>query len=305
MKNLEKLDSENLRKKFCRDFSIPVKVYQSPYFEYSLNLLNDSLGIAKKLEVFLKTKEQLGLDGLFTEWNRLKDAIAEQVKSKPSYDELSKKIFMPKKLGIANGHPYNHRDKDFTIVSIDIKSANYNALKYYNPELVLDSTDYKDLISKFSDCELFTESKIFRQLLFEPLLASKQASLQQEIITKTFEELNLTTEAKMVGRDELIFLLPKTEDLAAVDNDFKQKISKTSLGHLLKAEAFNVHSIGNYGFYKQDKDGKKILKQVPTQIFAQCYKLAHNLPIEENDLVFRDSETKLLSKFLTPIKIEE
>lgn len=38
-------------------------------------------------------------------------------------------------------------------LSLDLKKANYNALKFYDPEIVLDTGFYEELISRFTDLD--------------------------------------------------------------------------------------------------------------------------------------------------------
>lgn len=299
------LSDQKMRQKFVDDYRLPIKIMESPYFEYYLKLYWDDFQLEQKAENFQKAVDKLN-GKVQGEWYRIKDTIEADVKSKPKFLELSNTTFdNNNKLQLPNGNPYNQEDAKHICVSVDIRSANYNALKHFDKSLVLDTQDYNELISKYTDLDYFKESKIFRQLIFEPLLSKKQGQIQKQITLKSAQEIiNFITpmKVKTVSNDELILLFSKeTDTLQSVNDKMNKVMEKLTHQAILKHEVFEVVHLKEKYFFKKMSDGTFLLRKVPGQVYAQCFKKVKNLPIEEYDLFFIDGESGNIAKYLTPI----
>lgn len=299
------LSDLKMRQKFVDDYRLPIKIMDSPYFEYYLKLYWDDFQLEQKAENFQKAVDKLK-GKVQSEWYRIKDSIESDVKSKPKFLELQNTTFdNNNNLQLPNGNPYNQEDGKHICVSVDIRSANYNSLKYFDKSLVLDTQDYNELISKYTDLEYFKESKIFRQLIFEPLLSKKQGQIQKKITLKSAQEImELITpmKVKTVSNDELILLFERDKETLQTVNDKMNKVmEKLTHQSILKHEVFEVVHLKDKYFFKKNIDGTFLLRKVPGQVYAQCFKKVKNLPIEDYDLLFIDGESGNIAKYLTPI----
>jgi hypothetical protein len=68
------------------------------------------------------------------------------------------------------------------MISLDMISANFSSLKYYNPALVRNCTSWNEFLSQFTSIKYFHESKFFRQLVFGSLNTKKQQIITKYII---------------------------------------------------------------------------------------------------------------------------
>lgn len=302
MKN--NLNSNFLRKKFVEDNSLPIRVYQSPYFEYFLELYKEQFNLEEKLKDFNKALNQFNGDQelLQKEWYRIKDAIENDIKSSEAYNKIKNGIPNYSKINnLPNSNPFKETYVGYSVVSVDIKTANYSSLKYFDSKLVLDTKNYYELISKYTDLDYFKNSKIFRQLVFEPLQAKSQAMIQREMTDKITSHILKEEEtikfAHHVSSDELVLFFEKTSDLMSLEHSIKDIIQKHELSDYFKVEAFNIDVLINDCFIKTTGDGKKQLKNTPAIIYPQCFKKMNNLTIEENDLIFYEPSVKQLAKF--------
>ena len=61
-----------------------------------------------------------------------------------------------------NSTPYLLENDRKFFVSIDLRSANFNSLKFYHSDLVLGCDSWEQLVSKFTEIPFWSKIKIFR-----------------------------------------------------------------------------------------------------------------------------------------------
>jgi hypothetical protein len=297
--------SNFFKKKLVKDYGLPIKILSEPYFSYYLNLYKDHFDIASKVNSLTKSIDLVdGEQCLQTEWYRIKDLIEKEIKSLPAYSSFSEykssyKIIHP----LENTNLYNQSMLTKTCVSIDIKSANYSSLKYFDKSLVMNTSNYTEFITKFSSVPIFNDSKIFRQLLFEPLDSKKQGHIQKEIISKAADVLVSILSplsARRIGNDELILVFNKSSDLMSLQEEVLSKLNNFEHKDMLKVEAFNIHQVYDKCFYKEMISGIQ-LRNVPAQLYPQIFKKIKGLKLEESDLIFFDTNTNQIAKFISPL----
>ena len=293
----------SLRQKFVDDFRLPIKIIDSPYFEHFIDLYKDEFKIEEKLNKFITALDALGEVELKAQWYKIKDQIYSDISSLPKFKDLQETIFNNKKSSFENGNPYNMDSIGKSCVSVDIITGNYTALKHFDSSLSLGTNNYKELISRYTPFEYFHDSKIFRQLIFEPLLAKKQGQIQKSIILETAEHLKTRLDfikIRTVSNDELVLVF-KESNLKNLENQVRDALAEFSHNKLLKTEAFNVKHITKDYFYKENSDGSFLLRKAPGQLYAQLFKKVKGLPVTEEDLMFIDGETQQLAKLMLPL----
>jgi hypothetical protein len=82
-----------------------------------------------------------------------------------------------------------HHDGKY-FISLDHVTANFNALKFYDPSIVLHCANWQELISKFTELEYFKRSKYFRQIVFGHLNPKKQAIISKFITSEVYRALS-------------------------------------------------------------------------------------------------------------------
>jgi hypothetical protein len=177
-------------------------------------------------------------------------------------------------------------DGDKKYISIDMKMANWQVLKKYDPEFENELGDsYVDLLKRFDVPEIFFYSKQFRQYIFGNINPKRQGRAQrvmiQEVINK-FSHLNL--EVACIKNDEVIYSFESFDDikeiLSTIDNDkFKIKLFTVE-----RVQDFRINSY-------MDKDGNFLYKEMigcnGNKFFIYLKNYIFNEPLDIRDLYFR------------------
>lgn len=298
---------ENLRKKFCDDFKLPIKIYSEPHFSYLCELYEDHLQIKEKENLFLETYAHFNnhREKFIESWYSVKDAIFAKVSQVPAFQELIKAdLNYQFKNEHSRGNPYNHGTVNKLGVSIDIRKANYSALRYYNPEIMLNTNSFEEFVELFTPLKYFQEVKIFRQLLFEPLNAKRQNTIQKkltdDLLTFIKEDSSLESpiEIRTPSADEIILFF-KGDNLAEKEQMVQDVLNKYELSTLFKVEGFVIRHLIKDMFYKQKANGEIVLRNVPYYYYPQCYKKIQGMLVHDLDLEFYFEEE--LAKFKKPL----
>ncbi len=144
-------------------------------------------------------------------------------------------------------------EEDRKYLSIDIRNANWHALKKYDPDHVNElGRSYNDLLDKFQFPEIFKHSKYLRQFIFGNIESKKISKVQRNIIQEIVRkyENNLTIEC--VRADEAIFSFDDFKDLNVLNIDesrFKTKIFSVS-----RVEDFRIDTIFDLNSNILDKE---------------------------------------------------
>lgn len=282
-----------LRKKFVKDYGLPITIYQSPYFEYYLELYEE-LHQAKTLFALYEkeVRDAGGIEAYLQSYNELKNRIIEYVKEKPSFQsfndslltEYNVKMELPKaKLY----HPDNHGGR---FISVDLEKANFHALRYFDADIVDEDETYLQWLRRFTNSEHMARSKNLRQIIFGNLNPKKQQKLQKYITHSFLEVVGQFADANSImsaSHDEII---------VRVGGDFDKEKLKEELVSVHN-HAFPLHVEEfvlkvqephlQYGYVKEYVDNGKIeFKGVPASFMAQAYKNYLNEPLDDRDLLF-------------------
>jgi len=345
---MENKNNLKLRNRFVDDFNLPISVLDSPYFEYQLKLYNSYNFANKKWQSILSLVNENygGNDELFLEdYYSCREKIITSIENSAIYKEFI----------TTSMEQYTVRDKEFNSIpkssvytevndkkyflSIDLKHANFQGLRFYSEWLV----DYKDNYQDFLKHHLgdnhpllsyFNESKYTRQIIFGKLNMSRNVTIQNYMMYKIYLSVkNIIDNGKIVihskQSDELIFEIKSVENIEQFLKNI-QKIQKTDLGYIdtrfelfqLNMHRFETSCGSNLSVYEKNtsvlkeinnelwvvNDDMNIgkIKSCPLTYFPQVYKLisSHYFNEEEicneMDLVFYYE--KNLCKFLKPIK---
>ena len=202
-----------------------------------------------------------------------------------------------------NNSIYKENNIGKTFLSIDLVKANYQSLKFIDKSLVLNSVNYDDLISKFTDYMYIKQSKYIRQVIFGHLnpkrLQKIQRYLIEQVILYVLSHENMIEDSiVMASNDEVIF---EINDFLSDDfsNTFKEITNniKNSLNIDVDIEIFTLNHLGMNCYVKEFKNKEGYQFAGVSQIYyPQVYKKYHNLPINDLDLTFKHDNQ--LVKFL-------
>lgn len=300
--------SKNALKRWVKDYDLPIKIFEEPYFSYLINLYDDVFQTKEKLNLLIDIISDFNNDDEYLSHNnKLTDNIISTIKKQRAYLEFI--TMNMDKFKILTNYPknsiYKQNNIGKTFLSIDLVKANYQSLKFIDNSLVLNSSNYDDLISKFTDYEYIKQSKYIRQVIFGHLNPKRLQKIQRYLIEQVIlyvlsHENILESSIIMASNDEVVFEI--NESLAAeFSNNFKEKINQ--IKHLLNIdvdiEIFTLNYLGMDCYVKEfiNKDGYQFAG-VSQIYYPQAYKKYHNLPINDMDLTFKHEHQ--LVKFLNP-----
>ena len=267
------IQSEQLRERFLKDNNVSIKFLKSPYFEDRYDLYNKYYNLNEVLESFLSVYNKVGNEEKYFElYNKLKDDVINYLNSSPEMlffareEDMSKFTIKNKNLPKASIYKPSNHERIF--ISIDMKSANFTALRHYNSLIVKNKDTYEDFLREFTDIDYFTKSKYIRQVVFGNVNPSRQISYEKYLMDKvviTLSEFIDIEHFVSFQNDEII--LDVTEMI--LKENFSETISKIKKilndfkkeGIILKFELFELRKIENTDGYlkkmlpESDKDG--------------------------------------------------
>jgi len=129
-------------------------------------------------------------------------------------------------------------------LSIDLRSANWVALKHYDPPHINElGNDYIDFLSKFNLPKVFLHSKYLRQFIFGNVnpkrLIKVQRNLIQEMVRKYQDELQV----EGVRNDEVIFSFKEFSDIKGIYNGIDHNKYKTKIFTVNRVEDFRIDNL--------------------------------------------------------------
>ena len=325
-----------LRHRFVEDTGAPIQVLQDPYFTKRLSLLNNEFGTLNAYEKYsnhVLKKYDNNITKFLEFYHSLRDRISGTVANSEPFkefiadDSITNQIKEFKPI-IGERNLYNQeqvKKGSNAFLSIDLRKANFQTLRYINPAIVMDCNTYEEFMAKFTDDEIAAKSKKTRQIIFGKLNPNRTMKFEKILIAHIEEYIKKYTnildwfELYSMNSDELIYKFKQTEAAAfkqiahKIDKDLLEEKIRTNLGLNVRAEFFNLnlHTFKTaesenftYVYTKDFIDGGRDFKCANEIYFAQTYKLMNGIEIEDDDLVFYFNKTEL-AKFLQPlIKVE-
>lgn len=146
-----------------------------------LDPLYDSL---HKLELFRVSAEVAkGVSELLGEAQWLVKTVIEDIKATPTYSKLNQCDFEPKREAYIHKALYHHDNVGRSIISIDLKKANWQVLRLLDFEHAVSTPDYEMMISKYTNLEFLINSKKIRQQIIGRISPQKIEKMQSAIMS--------------------------------------------------------------------------------------------------------------------------
>jgi hypothetical protein len=299
--------TENIRKIFVKDFKIPAPVLNdSSLFLYYLELMEPFIESNTNYNMLYNylSSNNLNEDLFVSESKRLKNEIIDKISNNEHYISFAN-MNMDKFNGISipsQNKLYEPINSGKKYISIDLKKANFQSLKYANPEIVFNANTYEELLKLFSASDYHIKSKQIRQVIFGNLSPKKQQKIQKFIMYKLYKWLlkDSTIDEKSISfssADELVI------DKTFIENGVLKKInswiSQNEFDfHVTEFELLCLHDQHKF-MYKKYNSGKIEFKNVPQKNFCEVIKYYKDEKVSENDLLFMDDGR--LSTFKNPL----
>lgn len=227
----ERIYNKDLVNRFVSDYKLPVPItFVEEYFFYYLNLYEGEYGALTKYNRLcdLIREKYSGKPELFLEdyYNVRENIIQTTLNNEAykSFNTMDMSVFAIKdKPNITSNNVYNCENVGKSFLSVDLKKANFQALKYYDPNIVLNAETYEEFIGKFTNLDYVKESKYTRQVIWGKMNPKRHITVEKYLISKVYELLDKTYHFKAVSlcNDEIVY------DVTDVDfNDLRLEIKE-------------------------------------------------------------------------------
>lgn len=181
---------ETLLKSFCKDWNLSMQIHTPEFMEYYINLYDLIFKTKSKFYDFQQTLNKFNNINEFQQYeHNLIFSLADRIKSTDAYEYFNNcnldSIYPVSKdiQGIVfskSGDIYKPENHGNYYISIDLKKANFQALKYHDGSLVFNVRDYENLL-RLQHCEYpyFWQSKHIRQVMFGQLNMGRIAKVER------------------------------------------------------------------------------------------------------------------------------
>ena len=270
--------SSGMKKRFCKDFGLPIKVFENEeVFQSRLDLFETQFKSRTKWEMFVDNliSNYDNEQEYFEQDNKLLDDLIASIKNNEAYLRFNEEDF--NNFGLGKNFNYPNRDiyKDNLInhnyVSIDLKKANFQALRHYDSSIFNFSESWEAYIKKFTEDPIKPLSKHFRQVMFGALNPKRTTTYEKFLmgqLLKKMIEYSKLSDSQIVSFncDEIV--------LSYEDNTSIQEIL-----HCVKWSGLDCHVQGfKLGKIAKDVYYKEFFwSNEPTEIGTKEYKKVNHL----------------------------
>lgn len=269
-------------KSFCKMFDLNIASFEDfNYYKEQFSRLERWKGMDELVSLFEKAEEEI--EDMFEYRMRKIDEIINFIKGTRAYNDMVDDNLIP-------DYPTNKNyeySEGVNYLSIDLKMANWQAMKKYDPSFVNElGEEYSDLLNKFDVPEVFHRSKHFRQYIFGNLNPKRQIKMQRVLVQDIYNALSkYNLKVEFIKNDEIIYSFEKIEDV--------REIIEGLNGDDFTVRAFTIKRVENFRINQYlCKDSGEILHSEPVgcnghKFFMYLKKYIFNEPYDIRDLYFR------------------
>lgn len=307
--------NESIRKKFIKDYSLPIPLIKDESdFNYFMDLYDSVYDCKRNYKLLIDAVAQCGGESeFFTASNKFVDNVVNAIISTESYqvmNSMKKVIDYTPNNQLTNRSIYHSDFNMKELISVDIKSANFYSLYSFDASCVLGCESYPELARKFTDLEYLINSKSLRQVIFGKTNPGKLQQIQKatimmicdnildeypdmkvsstssdELIVHDFGEYSpleafaLVNKAIPIHVNEYIKSEMFTLQMLHIEKPFFVKIPwNISVESVIDSdEIINVTPLGY---------GTPIFKNIPKDFFPQAFKHYFGISLTNRDLTF-------------------
>ena len=292
-----------LKKRFAKDCNLPISVFDSPYFEERLKILDERFDCISKFGEFCRELSDFNsAEEYFAYYNSVKDSIINSLKGNRSFNHFNEANFPKNNNDFSNRNLYVNDNNGGFFISIDMNKANFSALRHYSDNIFNNCKTWEEFIGSFTDKKHIIDSKYIRQVVFGNCNPKKQIQYETFLMNTLAEYIKTALKDKVniysVASDEIIisYFNPNStennESCYTLD-ELVGIIKKcpNGIGNLVKVESFTLKKLGNFGWHKTGfnaitEENIDVFKGINSEIYPQIVKYEQNLPLTDNDLVF-------------------
>ena len=311
------MENNKLRQRFVKDYALPINIYDERLFNYYIGLydffpVDKWEALKAKIDTDYKGNVELWLDYCVAVRN---DAI-KTVNESESFNKFRNCDLSAYNIDINIGEHscYNNVTDGCRFVSIDLKKANFQALKYMG---VIEDEDYDHFIERFNGDDYIKNSKYLRQVILGNLKPDRQRTIERYMMslikTVTDEIMPIGFDLYSLNSDELVYKQNCDRfygDIkiicGVIESAVRQKFGfevRADYIEVTKLPIVNVNGSEVEAFVSKNLNtGAEKLKKASTTFYPQIYKLWKGMEIEERDLVLYVNDQ--LATFNSPLMLD-
>lgn len=297
-----------LRKRFVNDYKLPFNIVEDDnLFKYYLELFEadfNTLSLYQKVLKEIENDFNGDVEMFVINYYNVREKIIQTILNQPSYVTFNNmsmsKYVIKDPLNITANSVYNCSNVNKIFISIDIKKANFQAIKYVDSSIVYNANTYEDFIKYFTNSNYIVNSKYFRNVVFGKLNPKRHITIEKYIINevrKTFEKYLNQDLIKIVSlsNDEVIYECQNETIISSLDITSLIDMIKEETGVNVSIEIYKLKGYNLYSEYNKKVNKKFFVKEhflspyksemkcVPEPFYPIIYKLYRMLPINDND----------------------
>lgn len=302
---LQEQTLRKLKERFCKDFNIPIKIFEEPYFNERLNLFAKLRPeILSAYDNFIDELQKYpNHQNYFEYYNKIQNEAIEFIKNTPEYQTFNETDMNQFAKNIPKGLPskdiYRESNTDHTFISIDMKQANFNALRHYcqtycnNIGIFGNEETWENFMSKFTDSKHIINSKYIRQVILGNCNPKRQITYEKYIMSLLLEKIKEHFSEKFYqnmlvffSNDEIIFDVTDTEFKELIYHRLQNLVETSDINVPFKVQLFKLQKIqGTDGFIKK---GENFIepKCIDAIMYPMIIRKIFKETIKENDKVF-------------------
>ena len=284
---------ESLRKRFCKDCGYKVNVFSDSLFFNALSKIDGAIEKYDEFEEMVYNK--MGGEGNFLDYydKVCNDAIL-TIKLSEGYKKFNIDDFS--KYALKNQYPtkqiYNFINIGKQFISIDMKKANFNALRNYDASIFSNKNTWEDFLKQFTKEKYILESKNIRQAIMGKCNSGRQETYEKYLMDKLFKKVShlfKDLSLKSFNKDELVFEIENFDEYENIKNSLEKILSKFEVPTAV--EVFNLAGIKDknekiQGYVKEFIDGTYEFKAINSMILNIAQKSYNNEEIADEDIIF-------------------
>lgn len=222
-------------KSFCKMFDLNVASFDDfAYYKEQFSRIDRWNNLDELVDLYEKAEAEVG--DMFAYRMAKIDEVVAFVKQTRAYNDMADDNLIPD-LPTTKSFEYSEGVK---YLSIDMKMANWQAMKRYDPSFVNELGDtYSEFLDKFGIPEVFHRSKHFRQYIFGNLNPKRQIKAQRVLLENAISSLSkYGLKIELVKHDEVVYSF---DDIRVA-----REMAKELDSELFSAKAFSVDLVENF-----------------------------------------------------------